>query len=447
MSVFIGSDYLKNSFKYSEDALNSYWSQDQLTATREGLFVDGSTASLLTEDNTSGDHRFYNSGETLEESTVYNFSAYLKSNGRRYGRLRFGTNQGFAGNLVYDLLEGVLIGGAGEMQSLSGGWFRISFDVTTQAGANLTSDCGVILRETQNDDVYTGDGVSGQFVFGVQLTKGSGVKPYQKTTQLSSNGNLIAPDFPFNHARIGYKNKVSDAAITGSSEVAGFEADSIKNQLTYEFWRPAAMPANVIIDMGSAQKFNYIGLAAHTLGDEGVTLQAEYSSDNITYNNIDSSILFEENSAFMLLFDEIEYRYVRLTFTGATVFSLGVVYVGQTLDMYRPFYSGHTPDAMGRKTTIKPTKSVAGQWVGRSIIRNGFANSYQWQNIPVDWYRVNVDPFAVSAQKYPFFMAWNISEEPEDCLYAWVSDDISPSLSGTRDLVEFGFSVEGLGDE
>ena len=253
--------------------------------------------------------------------------------------------------------------------------------------------------------------------------------------------------FPLNHARIGYKNNVPDATVTPSTEEAGFEADSVQNQLTYELWRPTAMPADIVIDMGSAKAFNYIGLAAHTLGTESVSLTASYSSDDISYTAIDPTAAPSDDNALMLLFDEVTFRYVKLEFTGATVFSLGVVYIGQTLDMYRPFYSGHTPDSMGRMTTVKPTKSVAGQWLGRSIIRNGFNNGYEWKNIPVDWYRTNVDPFAVAAQRFPFFIAWNALEEPEDCLYAWTSKDISPALQGARDLVSFGFDVEGLGGE
>lgn len=256
----------------------------------------------------------------------------------------------------------------------------------------------------------------------------------------------VSGTFPLNHARIGYDNNVPASTLTASTEEAGFEADSMQNQLTYEYWRPTAMPAEVVIDMGAVISFNYIGLAAHDLGTQNVTVTASHSADNISYTAIDITAVPTDDSAIFLLFNQVTTaRYIKLTFTGSTVFSLGVVYSGNTLDMYRPFYSGHTPDSMGRKTTVKPTKSIGGQWLGRSIIRTGFMNGYEWSNIPVDWYRANVDPFAVAAQLYPFFIAWNILEEPEDCLYAWVSKDISPQLSGTRDLVSFGFDVEGLG--
>jgi hypothetical protein len=638
MSVVIGSDYLYNLLQYSEDSTEIFWVKDQCAVSQEGSFVSGAVSSRVIESNTLDGHMLYNSTTAINELQVYNFSAYIKANGRNEGRLRAGTDIGFAGHSVYDLGVVAATGSNSEITDVGDGWYRVSFDFNSQAGASSTNGLGIILRDS-GSDIYTGDGVSGQFVFGMQLTKGSGVKPYKKTTNIASNGNNISPDLPFNHARIGYDNNVPAATVTASTEESGFDADAIKNQMTYEYWRPTAMPADTTIDMGSNKDINYIGLAAHTLGSDSVSVSAEYltevenlftyseqfdiaswgktsatidpdailspigdltadriidnadltshktsrgfsttppivdsdqitisiyakagelgylwlqanafggsfirgvfdlnsgtisssggfgdgvlssvdmvdegdgwyrcivsgipnTTDNTSSGSYDFIISYSptissysgdglsglylwgaqvvlgtdplpyqkttattgagliptsldvdtspsDNSALMLLFNQVNTRYIKLSFAGASVFSLGVVYAGSTLDMIRPFYAGHTPDSMGRMTTIKPTKSVGGQWLGRSIIRKGFNSSYSWKNIPVDWYRSNVDPFAVSAQSYPFFIAWNALEEPEDCLYAWTDKDISPTLQGQRDLVEFGFDVEGVSD-
>jgi hypothetical protein len=251
---------------------------------------------------------------------------------------------------------------------------------------------------------------------------------------------------PLNHARIGYDNHIDDTTttVTASTEAAGFELDATQNPLTYDKWKPTALPATAKYDFGSAKTFGYIGIAAHTLGTEGATVVAEYSTDDISYTTLNVDTSPNDDSAIMLLFAEVSARYLRLTISGSTIPVIGVVYCGQVLSMYRPFYSGHTPGVLSRKTTIKPNKSVNGVWLGRSVIRSGLVADYSWQNTPIGWYESNFEPFVQHAIEKPFFVAWNPSEHADHVLYAWTSDDISPQLTGTLDLCEFGFSAEGV---
>jgi len=255
---------------------------------------------------------------------------------------------------------------------------------------------------------------------------------------------LSALPFPLNNARIGYIDYCRSGTVTPSTEAVGFEADATQNRFTYDLYKPTALPATLTYDLGSETIFNYIGIAAHTLGSSLTTVVAEYSTDNVTYTSLNVDSLPANDRAIMLLFDDVAARYMRLTFTGATIPSIGVVYCGVTLDMYRPFYGGHTPGVLSRETTIKPNKSVGGQWLGRSVIRQGLSAQYNWKNTPISWYEANVDPFSKSAIEDPFFIAWNPLQFPTHVLYAWTSEDIKPTLSGTRDLCEFGFSVEGI---
>ena len=253
-------------------------------------------------------------------------------------------------------------------------------------------------------------------------------------------------EFPLTHARIGYVNYTPDGTVTASSEQAGFEADSVQNTMTYERWAPVSLPADIVIDMGVTRSINYIGLASHSMGTQGVTIVASYSEDGVTYTSLDVNASPQSDMSMMLLFTETAARYVKLAFTG-DVFSLGVIYVGKTLDMYRALYSSHTPDSMGRTTTLKPNTSVGGAFLGRSKLRQGYSNKYEWDKTPVDWYKDNVEPFSVAALDDPFFIAWNADEHPEDCLYCWCNDDISPELSGVLNFVSFSFSVEGIGHD
>lgn len=244
-------------------------------------------------------------------------------------------------------------------------------------------------------------------------------------------------------ARIGYQSYTIGATATGSTEAEGFEADSVTNPLTYERWKPTTSSGNVTIDFGSAQTVNYIALAAHTFGTNNKTVTLALSSNGSSFTTV-TTLTPDDDRAIFVVFGGISARYVRVSVAGGTVATLGVVYAGMYLEMYRPFYADHAPINLSRNTTVKPNKSVNGQWVGRSVYRQGLMARYNWKHTPIQWYIDNVEPFSVHAQTDPFFIQWNPDEHPDQVGYVWTSDDIKPVTMGVRDLVEFGFSAEGI---
>lgn len=267
-------------------------------------------------------------------------------------------------------------------------------------------------------------------------------------------------EFPKNHARIGYDNCVPEATVSATSEAAGFPASAVKNQLTYEAWKPSTVPATLTIQFPE-RLIDYIGIAASTVETDGATLTIELERGGQWVE----ATFFEGGTGATLSLDFVNQEYsvyeevlsnramiyqlgaalttgIRITMTGSAA-SLGVVYCGKMLEMYRPFYGGHTPGVLSRTTTVKPNKSVNGQWLGRSIIRQGLSAEYSWKHTPIGWYQENVEPFSKAAITSPFFVAWNPAQFPDHVLYAWTSDDIKPTLMGVRDYCEFGFSVEG----
>lgn len=248
--------------------------------------------------------------------------------------------------------------------------------------------------------------------------------------------------YPLNHARIGYDTLTRGAAITSSSEEAGWPASSTGNSMTYERWRPTAVPAWVAYDAGADVEVDYLGIASHTLGSSGATFALEYSANGSDWTTVET-VEAADDRAIMLLFEPITARYWRLSVTEA-VASVGVVYIGRVLEMQRGLYGGHSPGRLSRQTDILPNKSDGGQFLGRSIIRQGYATAYDWDNLTASWYRQWFDPFVESARKYPFFIAWYPLKYPDEVLYAWCNDDIKPKNQGQRDLMSVGFSVEGI---
>lgn len=256
---------------------------------------------------------------------------------------------------------------------------------------------------------------------------------------------------PLSHARIGYKNFVPDSTVTASSQEAAFPADSVQRESTYDRWQPTSATGVLIVDQGASgvQGASYAGIAAHTFGTQGATIELAHSDDNFTYSVVET-LEPADNSAIMIIFPRIEARFWRLRIVSAAAApQIGVLYLGEILEMQRPIYGGHSPITLSRQTERRPTKSEKGQWLGVSVVRYGLSTSYNWRNLTAAWYRANFDPFVESARSKPFFIAWRPSSYPQEVAYCWLppSQDIKPSNMGTRDLMEVSMPVEGYADE
>lgn len=281
--------------------------------------------------------------------------------------------------------------------------------------------------------------------------------------------------YPLKNARIGYDTIVRGGVITASSEATGFPADAIARETTWERWKPAALPATLDITSATVTDVDYAGIAAHTLGSNGCTVAVQYAysldeNDPAYFQAINEqeqasltldfaaqeydviegpyatieTLVPADDSAIMALFPEAPAKYWRLNVSGVTAPTIGVVYLGKALAMPRSIYGGHSPITLSRQTTIRPNQSEKGQWLGRSIVRQGVAASYKWEHLTADWYRAEFDPFVQDARKYPFFIAWKPSTFPKEVAYGWVNEDIRPSNSGKRDFMDVAISVSGF---
>ncbi len=88
---------------------------------------------------------------------------------------------------------------------------------------------------------------------------------------------------PVNNPRIGYQTHTRDLAAssaTASTTAADAAADAPLRPDTYEYWKATALPATWAVDLGVAHDIDYIGIAGHTIGTEGASVEAFYSTNN-----------------------------------------------------------------------------------------------------------------------------------------------------------------------
>ena len=82
--------------------------------------------------------------------------------------------------------------------------------------------------------------------------------------------------------------------------------------------------------------------------------------------------------------------------------------------------------------------------VGRSKRSVQLEGDFSWDNLPDAWYRVYMPPFIESATRFPYVIAWNLLQYPNDAAMAFTDEDINSSYNGTRTLRSLSFSARGI---
>lgn len=264
------------------------------------------------------------------------------------------------------------------------------------------------------------------------------------TALTAQTGTLTTPPFALNHARILYDNILFNYTEVSSpsagravvpTTVSGWEftaTTSTSNSITY------TMPVTYDVDT--------ICICSHNLGSAGSTVEVLYD-DNLTggFISLGSKVATSDNAIMFHFSSSIDVRKLRISVSGGAG-SCYVRYVsaGIALQMQRPFFGGHEPITDSVETTFNTSTTEAKNILGRNIKSQGMSTSYSWENIDDTWYRAYFEPFKKVALKYPFVMAWNLDEYPDDVALCYITKDIAAAAySGTRKLRSISFDVRG----
>lgn len=187
-----------NSFTYSEQFDNAAWTKcadATISANSTASPIDTLTADKLTEDVTVGDSTYTVSRSyTPDGFSNYALSVYAKAAGRNHVYLSIAT-AGFATapTVYFNLSTGAVGTSSGSPVStyiadVGNDWYRCAIVALSDAAAATDITIGVATAD--NDPDYEGDGSSGVYLWGAQISAGLYSGPYLQTVASPRSGSV-----------------------------------------------------------------------------------------------------------------------------------------------------------------------------------------------------------------------------------------------------------------
>ena len=249
-----------------------------------------------------------------------------------------------------------------------------------------------------------------------------------------------SPPFALNHARILYDSLLgqSSVAVTGGTNGNYTLIPNTAQRYTFTNTQTITytLPSNVSIDT--------FCVGSHNLS--GQSLAVNYSSATTGgFTSFAPSQSPTTNNATMFhIATAVSVRRIQLVITGTGSFYIGSIYAGVALQMMRPFYGGHSPAVLSKRTDFYSSDTESGNFIGVQVRRRALESNADWKNLPDTWYRAYFVPFLNTAETLPFYFAWNLLEHPTDVAYCKNVTDISPTYQGNRDLMSVGIPLVGI---
>lgn len=204
-----------NYVMYSYD-LTQYWVSSNLSTIPNSIIApDGSmNGTFLKEDTTLSQHNFTYAITPLSDEVC--FSLYLKAGTRGTIKMTPGISGVFA---VFNAISGDIISSAyctPRMEDVGNGWYRCSMQFN-DTGAN-TSRRITLRKAGVSGSTYQGDGVSGLYLWGVQLERG-----YSPTSYIPTNGSTVT--------------RISESLVIPYEKISPYTTDvsfGIKGYISFE---------------------------------------------------------------------------------------------------------------------------------------------------------------------------------------------------------------------
>lgn len=353
------STTVKNLQGFSQEFDNAAWTKSNSTITADVTAApDGlMTADKLVEDTaaTIGHYVTPSSPGALALGQVVTYSAYAKAAERTFLQLILTGVGPAASNLVagFDLTTGTAgtpsAGSTSSIVAAGNGWYRCSITVPVATANTPTRQIRISLNSSSTPSSYTGDGTSGIFIWGAQLSDSASLDPYvYNPAAAPSNTAYYGPRFDYDPVTLAAKGLLIEEQRT----------NSIRNNTAQGAvaGTPGTLPTNWFIG-------NLAGLSTQVVAigtESGVSyIDLRIFGTSTTTNFI---LNFEPTTQIPALQNQ--------SWTG----SFFVTYVAGTLTNVQNFSTTITErDSAG---ALLSTRTALGNLTNTPLIQNRYVNSY-----------------------------------------------------------------------
>lgn len=251
---------------------------------------------------------------------------------------------------------------------------------------------------------------------------------------------------------LGWHTVVTASNVAATSEDADYPASNLANPATHLKWTAGETSPTtqyVTVTTGYADDIDYVGIARHNLGSEGLTVSVQGFQDPSWVELIEQRILADDGPT-IFRFTPGVYSQVRLVIEGIdessppALPSIAVLFVGKLIVMERRIWVGHTPLDHARKTRVVNSRSESGNYLGSVVLSQHAESSAMFQLIDPDWYRENLDEFLSEGKGTTFFFAWRPTTYPNEVGYAWLTNDPMPKPVTPSHLLEVELQMQGI---
>ncbi len=267
---------------------------------------------------------------------------------------------------------------------------------------------------------------------------------------LGFSGNLLlSTPGQVGYPYVGYDNifTYETATVDANVEEPEHPKELAINGYTNDAWIGGAAVLNYLgVSLTAAKKVNYIGIAAHNLHlARGV--KVTYSTDGWA-TSVDATdwINPPTDSPVMAVFEPVYAAEFRVWIDADTLIApyIGVLYVGEALQMEQGVEPSYAPIALARDNEATNSLTIGGHFVGRSIIRRGASGDLSLNGLTPEWVRGHWQAFMASAELKPFFFGWALQNYPWEVAYCWTDGGIKTPAYSTPTHMGVTLRLKGI---
>lgn len=237
-----------------------------------------------------------------------------------------------------------------------------------------------------------------------------------------------------------FDNRLNDGVPVASSSAAGFSPLNLRDMRPYTFWKPAAMPATITVDCGTAKTIDSVAIFAHDMSASATVVDVLSSTDNFATSTNEAFVSPTTTAPVLLTFaPTAARRYWRLSFAGAAP-TIGLVLLGNRLTFPRRLVQGFDP--IGRESVGDTNVSEKGHPLGRDVQFEAWKASLDFRRIDGAWLR---STFLPAWQAYlrgkPWIFSWDPDDHPGESRLVMSGESFKAmSMEGTSTGLSFDVS-------